>query len=267
MWNDAMDNLEQLISQLDGRRLPQHVAVIMDGNGRWAKQRNLPRSQGHAEGVNTVREITRVASDIGIRYLTLYTFSTENWNRPKDEVDTLMNLIAMALERETPELIANNCSLQMIGDEDSLPEFARMKLRQCVEATAGGTGMKLILAISYSARWEITAALRKLAAEVATGNLAAADITEEHIARRLTTARYPDPDLLIRTGGELRISNFLLWQIAYAELYFTPLYWPDFTKADFVKAIIDYQQRQRRYGKTGDQIIAGDAHTPQSSTL
>lgn len=249
-----MERLEQLISQLNPERIPQHVAVIMDGNGRWAKRRNRPRSEGHAEGVNSVRNITTIASDIGVKYLTLYTFSTENWNRPKDEVDTLMNLIAMALERETPDLIAHNASLQMIGDEDSLPEYARVKLQQCIDATAHCTGMKLILAISYSARWELTEAVRKIAAGVAAGHLSEADITEDAISRELTTRHYPDPDLLIRTGGELRISNFLLWQIAYAELYFTDLFWPDFTKADFVEAVLDYQRRQRRYGKTGDQV-------------
>ena len=243
------------LNNLDFQRIPKHVAVVMDGNGRWAKSKNLDRTEGHIEGVNTVRKITEIASEIGVKYLTLYTFSTENWNRPKYEVDALMNLIVVAIERETPDLIANNVRLSTIGDWDRMPEFARTRLQQCIDDTSHCTGLNLVLALSYSARWEITKAVRTLAQSVADGNLLPDDITEQLISDTLATKDIPDPDLLIRTGGEIRISNFLLWQIAYSELYFTPKYWPDFTKQDFVDAIIDYQSRERRFGKTSEQII------------
>lgn len=243
------------LNNLDFQRIPKHVAVVMDGNGRWAKSKNLDRTEGHIEGVNTVRKITEIASEIGVKYLTLYTFSTENWNRPKYEVDALMNLIVVAIERETPDLIANNVRLSTIGDWDRMPEFARTRLQQCIDDTSHCTGLNLVLALSYSARWEITDAVRTLAQSVADGNLKPEDISEQLISDTLATKDIPDPDLLIRTGGEIRISNFLLWQIAYSELYFTPKYWPDFTKQDFVDAIIDYQSRERRFGKTSEQII------------
>lgn len=243
------------LNNLDFQRIPKHVAVVMDGNGRWAKSKNLDRTEGHIEGVNTVRKITEIASEIGVKYLTLYTFSTENWNRPKYEVDALMNLIVVAIERETPDLIANNVRLSTIGDWDRMPEFARTRLQQCIDDTSHCTGLNLVLALSYSARWEITDAVRTLAQSVADGNLKPEDISEQLISETLATKDIPDPDLLIRTGGEIRISNFLLWQIAYSELYFTPKYWPDFTKQDFVDAIIDYQSRERRFGKTSEQII------------
>ena len=243
-----------LAQTIDKTRLPRHVAVIMDGNGRWAKSRNLDRTEGHVEGVNTVRKITEIASEIGIEYLTLYTFSTENWNRPKYEVDALMNLIVVAIERETPDLIKNNVRLTAIGDWSRMPDFACERLRKCIDDTSHCTGLTLVLALSYSARWEIVDAVKRLAQAVAEGTVKADDINESVIASNLTTGNIPDPDLLIRTGGEMRISNFLLWQIAYSELYFTEKYWPDFSKDDFVEAILDYQRRERRFGNTSEQV-------------
>ena len=243
-----------LAQTIDKTRLPRHVAVIMDGNGRWAKSRNLDRTEGHVEGVNTVRKITEIASEIGIEYLTLYTFSTENWNRPKYEVDALMNLIVVAIERETPDLIKNNVRLTAIGDRSRMPDFACERLPKCIDDTSHCTGLTLVLALSYSARWEIVDAVKRLAQAVAEGTVKADDINESVIASNLTTGNIPDPDLLIRTGGEMRISNFLLWQIAYSELYFTEKYWPDFSKDDFVEAILDYQRRERRFGKTSEQV-------------
>ncbi len=248
--------MSSLIGQIDKSRLPRHVAVIMDGNGRWAKQRNLERSQGHVEGVNTVRKITEIASEIGIGYLTLYTFSTENWNRPKDEVDALMNLIVVAIERETPDLIKNNVRLTMIGDIKRMPEFARTRLQKCMDDTSHCTGLVLCLALSYSSKWEILEAVKNIAEDVKRGKLHEDEINDALFSSYLTTSHIPDPDLLIRTAGDLRISNFLLWQIAYSELYFTDIYWPDFTKDDFCRAIIDYQGRERRFGKTSEQVKA-----------
>ena len=243
-----------LIDKINKSRLPKHVAVIMDGNGRWAKQRNLERSEGHVEGVNTVRKITEIASELGIGYLTLYTFSTENWNRPKEEVDALMNLIVVAIERETPDVIKNNVRLTTIGDWGRMPQFARERLQKCMDDTSHCTGLNLILALSYSSRWELTEAFKAVSADVAAGKLAVEDINESAIEKYLNTYNIPDPDLLVRTGGEARISNFLLWQIAYSELYFTDKYWPDFTKEDFIEAVIDYQSRERRFGKTSEQV-------------
>lgn len=240
--------------QIDKTRLPQHVAIIMDGNGRWAQARGLDRSEGHVEGVNTVRRITEEASELGIRYLTLYTFSTENWNRPREEVDALMNLIVIAIERETPDLIKNNVRLTTIGDLDRMPAFARERLGKCMADTAHCTGLTLVLALSYSSRWEIVRAVRELAAEVAAGKIAADEIDEATISRALTTADMPDPDLLIRTGGDMRVSNFLLYQIAYTEIAVTPTFWPDYGREDFRRHIIEYQSRQRRFGLTGEQI-------------
>lgn len=248
------NNQKMNISKLNPQRIPAHVAVIMDGNGRWAKSRNLDRTEGHIEGVNTVRKITEIASEIGVKYLTLYTFSTENWNRPKYEVDALMNLIVVAIERETPDLIANNVRLSSIGDWERMPQFARERLQQCMDATSHCTGLNLVLALSYSSRWELVQVVKDLSAKVASGKLATDDINEKVISESLTTSHIPDPDLLIRTGGELRISNFLLWQLAYSEFYFTPKYWPDFTKDDFIEAVLDYQSRERRFGKTSEQI-------------
>lgn len=239
---------------IDPAKLPRHVAIIMDGNGRWAKQRGLPRSNGHVEGVTTVRAITEEASDLGIGFLTLYTFSTENWNRPAQEVDALMELISIAISRETPDLIKNNVRLTMVGDFDRLPLTARQRLNESFEATASCTGLTVCLAISYSSRWEITSMVRQLVKEAVEGKLTPQDITDEMLSSRLTTAFMPDPDLLIRTGGDKRVSNYLLWQIAYSELSFTDTYWPDFTRDEFRAIIAAYQQRQRRFGLTGEQV-------------
>lgn len=236
------------------RKIPRHVAIIMDGNGRWARARGLDRSEGHVEGVNTVRKITEAASEIGIKYLTLYTFSTENWNRPQEEVDALMNLIVIAIERETADLIKNNVRLTMIGDFGRMPDFARRRLSKCMDDTAQCTGLTLVLALSYSSRWEITEAVRNIAAKVQAGSLDPDDITDDTISRNLSTADMPDPDLLIRTGGDFRVSNFLLWQIAYSEIYVTSTYWPDFTKDDFLDALEQFQSRERRFGLTSDQV-------------
>lgn len=247
-----------LAEQIDKSRLPQHVAVIMDGNGRWAKLRGLDRSMGHVEGVNTVRRITEAASEIGLKYLTLYTFSTENWNRPQAEVDALMNLIVVAIERETPDLIKNNVRLTMIGDEARMPEFASIRLRKCMDDTAHCTGLTLVLALSYSSRWEIIGACKKIAEKVKNGTIDIDDIDEAEVSNNLATAGMPDPDLLVRTAGDLRISNYLMWQIAYSELYFTPVLWPDLSKEDFYAAILEYQARERRFGKTSEQVKEND---------
>lgn len=244
------------LSHIDKANIPNHVAIIMDGNGRWAKARGLERSAGHFEGVNSVRRITETASGIGVKYLTLYTFSTENWNRPKEEVDALMNLIVMAIESETPDLIKNNVRLNMIGDFERLPQFAREHLEQCFRDTAHCTGLNLILAISYSSRWEIIRAVREIAEKCAAGRLRPDEIDDTLFSSYLSTAHIPDPDLLIRTGGDMRVSNFLLWQIAYSEIIVTDKFWPDYTKQDFIDAILTYQQRERRFGKTSEQLTS-----------
>lgn len=243
-----------LKQQIDLTQLPAHIAIIMDGNGRWAKARNMERSAGHVEGVNTVRQITEAASELGVKYLTLYTFSTENWNRPKEEVDALMHLIVIAIERETPDLIKNNVRLTMIGDFSRMPAEAYERLCQCGRDTAHCTGLNLCLALSYSARWEIVEACRKISAKINSGEISENDINDKLISQHLSTNGMPDPDLLIRTGGEMRISNFMLWQIAYSEIYVTDTYWPDFSKECFYQAILDFQSRERRYGKTSEQI-------------
>jgi len=239
---------------IDPSRIPVHIAIIMDGNGRWATARGLDRSAGHVEGVNTVRRITEAASEAGVKYLTLYTFSTENWNRPRAEVDALMDLIVVAIERETPDLIKNNVRLRMIGNIDRMPSGARKRLEQCFADTAHCTGLTLVLALSYSARWDIVRAARSIADDAAAGIINPDDINDETIASRLSTSFMPDPDLLIRTGGDMRVSNYLLWEIAYTEIVVTPTFWPDFSKRDFIDAIADFQHRQRRFGLTGDQI-------------
>lgn len=240
--------------QLDKTRIPRHVAIIMDGNGRWAKAHGHERSFGHENGVTTVRQITEIASELGVSYLTLYTFSTENWNRPQAEVDLLMHLVVTSIEQQTPDLIKNNVRLTAIGDLQRMPDFARERLERCFADTAHCTGLVLCLALSYSSRWELVEACRSIAAQVQAGKLEPSQIDDDVLSSHLATASMPDPDLLIRTGGDLRISNYLLWQIAYSELYFTDKYWPDFTKQDFVDAIIDFQRRERRYGKTSEQI-------------
>lgn len=250
--------MEKLLHSIDRKRIPAHVAIIMDGNGRWAKNRGLDRSEGHVEGVNTVRRITEIASEVGVKCLTLYAFSTENWNRPQAEVDALMHLIGIAIQRETPDLIKNNVRLRMIGDFGRMPEDARNRLQGCFDATAHCTGLVLNLALSYSGRWDIARAARLIAEDVLSGSISTADINEDALAGRLSTASLPhqDPDLLIRTGGDLRISNFLLWEIAYSEIEVTDKYWPDFSKEDFLRAIINFQQRERRFGKTSEQVAA-----------
>ncbi|MDE7381153.1 MAG: isoprenyl transferase [Muribaculaceae bacterium] len=251
------ESFESLISGIDLKRLPRHVAMIMDGNGRWAKTRGLPRSAGHSEGVATVRRVTEFSSDLGIKYLTLYAFSTENWNRPQQEVDTLMYLIGWAIEKELPDLLRNNVRIHLIGDIQRIPEEARNKLLNCAAATSHCTGLQLSMCLSYSSRWEITRAASLIAKDALNGNLSPDEISEEVFNSYLHTAQtenIPDVDLLIRTGGEVRISNFLLWQLAYAELFFSPLLWPEFSKADYAEAIRDFQNRERRFGKTGDQV-------------
>ena len=226
-----------LIDNIDKTRLPRHIAIIMDGNGRWAKERGKERSYGHRQGVESVRTITRAAGNLGIKYLTLYTFSTENWSRPEEEVHALMALMVMAIERETPDLMKNNVRLTAIGDLERMPAEVRERLSRCMEQTASNTGITLVLALSYSSRWEIVRAARFMAAEAAAGRLLPEQIDEQLVSSALTTSAIPDPDLLIRTGGECRISNFLLWQAAYSELYFTPQYWPDFDEESLHKAI------------------------------
>lgn len=247
--------------------VPAHVAVIMDGNGRWAQARGLERSAGHVEGVATVRRITEAASELGVKYLTLYTFSTENWNRPQHEVDMLMHLIVTAIERETPDLIKNNVRLSVIGDTSRVPEETMARLNRCIADTAADTGLNLILAISYSSRWEITAAVRSIAADVAKGLIKPDEIYDQTVASHLATAGIPDPDVLIRTGGDMRVSNFLLWQIAYSEIFITDNYWPDFSKEQFADIIAEFSRRQRRFGLTGEQVaVAPDdsEHSPGS---
>lgn len=243
-------------NNIDLDRVPAHIAVIMDGNGRWAKSRGLDRTEGHVAGVDTVRTVITAASEIGVKYLTLYAFSTENWNRPPQEVAALLHLIVVALERETPDLIKNNVRLNVIGDIDRMPPESYESLQCSLAATAHCTGLQVNLALSYSSRWEIVEAARRIARMAADARLNPDDITEQTVSDMLTTASIPDPDLLIRTGGDARVSNFLLWQIAYSELYFTNIYWPDFAAADFFRAVAEYQGRERRFGLTSEQISA-----------
>jgi undecaprenyl diphosphate synthase len=240
--------------RIDKERMPRHVAIIMDGNGRWAKKHGLARMFGHRQGVETVHRVTEAAAEAGIRYLTLYAFSTENWNRPQQEVDALMELLVDTIAKETPTLMKNNVQLLTIGDLERLPKNAQDKFRHCMEQTSQNTGLRLVIALSYSSRWEIIRAVQQMAKEVQSGTLRVEDIDETTVSQHLTTCNIPDPDLLIRTSGELRISNFLLWQVAYSELYFTPCLWPDFTVEEFYKALIDYQGRERRFGKTSEQL-------------
>lgn len=238
-------------NNLDMDRVPRHIAIIMDGNGRWATERHQPRSYGHQAGVEAVRRITSECVRLGVEHLTLYTFSTENWNRPADEVSALMGLVLTALEDEI--FMKHNVRFRVIGDTGRLPDDVRRKLRDTEAHTAGNTAMTMVVALSYSARWEMTQAVRDIIGEHGT-RLQPADITEELLARHMQTSFMPDPDLLIRTGGELRVSNFLLWQIAYSELYFCDTYWPDFDEDDLHDAIRSYQSRQRRFGKTEEQV-------------
>jgi undecaprenyl diphosphate synthase len=226
----------------------------MDGNGRWAKKLGMMRVLGHKQGVNVVREITEEAAQLGIQYLTLYAFSTENWNRPKEEVDALMSLLVNTIVSETDTLMKNNVQLLSIGDLNRLPNDAKRNIQDCIAKTSSNTGLKLVIALSYSARWEIIQAVKNIAQSVKNEEMQIEQIDEQVFSSALTTKEMPDPDLLIRTSGELRISNFLLWQLAYAELYFTDCLWPEFTKEEFYKAIVEYQGRERRFGKTSEQI-------------
>ncbi|MEO1713555.1 MAG: isoprenyl transferase, partial [Bacteroidota bacterium] len=235
-------------------QLPEHIAIIMDGNGRWAKQQGKPRVFGHRNGVKAVRETTEAAAELGIKYLTLYAFSTENWSRPKLEVNALMALLVDTIKTELNTLNKNNIRLQTIGDISKLPAKSQKALRDGIASTSQNDRMTLILALNYSAKWEIMNAVREIAQKVENEELQTSDIDESIFANALSTKGIPDPELLIRTSGEARISNFLLWQIAYSELYFTPTFWPDFRKNDLYQAILDFQQRERRFGKTGDQI-------------
>lgn len=226
----------------------------MDGNGRWAKKQGMARMFGHKKGVETVHNITVAATKLGVEYLTLYTFSTENWNRPKEEVDALMTLLVDTIAKETPTLMENNVRLQTIGDLDRLPEGTRRKFLACIDQTSRNTGLTMVIALSYSARWEITRAVQEAVRRAREEGLRPEDVDEQFVSSLMTTASMPDPDLLIRTSGEYRISNFLLWQLAYSELYFTDCLWPEFTEEEFYKAILDYQKRERRFGKTSEQI-------------
>jgi undecaprenyl diphosphate synthase len=246
-----------LLDKIDKARTPRHVAIIMDGNGRWAKSQGKERIFGHSHGVDSVRAALKAATKSGVEYLTLYAFSTENWNRPKEEVDALMNLLVQTIVGELPELDENEVRLHAIGDLEKLPSDCHNELKRAIEHTAHHARVNLILALNYSARWEITHAVKRIVAEGYKGS----EISDELFASKLSTAAFPDPELLIRTSGEERISNFLLWQIAYAELYFTETLWPDFREEDFFAAIVDFQSRERRFGKTSEQIAAESIST------
>jgi undecaprenyl diphosphate synthase len=244
-----------LREQVNTQKLPVHVAIIMDGNGRWARQRGHERNFGHEQGVKAVRDVIECAAELGLKYLTLYTFSTENWNRPDSEVSALMSIMVQSLNNETQTLLRNNVRLMAIGDLGRLAGDVRKKLNETIELTSKADGLTLVVALSYSSRWEILESSRRIAIAVTNGELDPSQIDEAVFEKYLTTSGIPDPELMIRTSGELRISNFLLWQLAYTELYFTELLWPDFGKEDFYKAIIDYQKRERRFGKTSEQVL------------
>jgi undecaprenyl diphosphate synthase len=244
-----------LRKQINTSKLPSHVAIIMDGNGRWAQQRGLERIFGHQQGVSAVREVIETAAELGIRFLSLYAFSTENWARPDDEVSALMGIMVQSLNNETDTLLNNNIRLLAIGDTGRLATDVRERLFETINLTSVSNGLNLIVALSYSSRWEISEAARRISEDVSKGLIDSSSIKEEIFEKYLTTYGIPDPELMIRTSGELRISNFLLWQLAYTELYFTDILWPDFSKEDFYKAIIDYQKRIRRFGKTSEQVL------------
>ncbi len=239
-----------LKDKINKNKLPKHIALIMDGNGRWAKQRGKERVFGHENGVQSVRNTVEAAGELGVEYITFYAFSTENWERPKSEVDTLMNLLVKAIRAETDNLNKNGVKLQAIGDIASLPESCQKELQEAIVSTSNNKRLTAIIALSYSSKWEIIEATKEIGRKIKSGLLAPEDIDQNLFASHLNTKNFPDPDLLIRTSGEQRISNFLLWQMAYTELYFTPVLWPDFNKENFYEAIIDYQSRERRFGKT-----------------
>src|SRR6187402_2534764 len=240
--------------KIDLQRLPQHIAIIMDGNGRWAEEKGQDRLYGHFHGVESVRNIVEGSAELGIQYLTLYAFSTENWDRPQQEVEGLMALLVETITKEVPTLNKNNIRLHVIGDMNMLPKFAQDELNEGLEKTSQNTGLNLIMALSYSSRWELMNAVKNIAFDVKAGKIDPALITQDTLQAYLTTSEFPDPELMIRTSGEYRISNFLLYQLAYAELYFTNVRWPDFRKENLYEAIIDYQGRERRFGKTGEQL-------------
>lgn len=246
--------MSSLKAEVDLQRLPRHIAVIMDGNGRWAKEKGEDRLFGHYNGVNSVRDIVEGCAELGVGYLTLYAFSTENWDRPEDEVSGLMELLVETIRNEVATLNKNNIRLHVIGDLGMLPKNARQEMEDARQLTAANTGLNLVMALSYSSRWELENAVKRIAHEVKSGNLQPEAITQDTIAKHLCTAGFPDPELMIRTSGEHRISNFLLYQLAYAELYFTNVLWPDFRKENLYEAIIDFQKRERRFGKTSEQI-------------
>jgi undecaprenyl diphosphate synthase len=243
-----------LKEKIKKEQVPVHIAVIMDGNGRWAKKRGYVRTIGHTKGVDAVRDTVEAAVEVGVKYLTLYAFSTENWNRPKYEIDALMTLLVNSVNKERKTFMDNNIRLQAIGDLKSLPAKSYKELMKAIEYTSGNTGLSLVLALSYSSRWEIIEAAQQIAVQIQNGELKPQEITSESFSKFLSTSQIPDPELLIRTSGEFRVSNFLLWQIAYTELYFTPTLWPDFSKEEFYKAILEYQSRERRFGMTSSQI-------------
>ena len=246
--------MSPLLEKIDKQNLPRHIAIIMDGNGRWAKEKGEDRLFGHFHGVESVRNIVEGCAELGVGYLTLYAFSTENWDRPEYEVIGLMELLVSTIRKEVESLDKNNIRLHVIGDMNMLPEYARNELNEALEITSDNTGLNLIMALSYSGRWELLNAVKSIAWEVKNDRLAVEDITQETLQQYLATSEFPDPELMIRTSGEYRISNFLLYQLAYAELYFTNVRWPDFRKENLYEAILDYQGRERRFGKTGDQV-------------
>lgn len=243
-----------LSEQIDKNRLPRHIAIIMDGNGRWAKEKGEDRLFGHFHGVESVRNIVEGCAELGIEYLTLYAFSTENWDRPEYEVVGLMELLVSTIRKEVESLNRNNIRLHVIGDMNMLPDYAKAELEEALSITAANTGLNLIMALSYSGRWELLNAVKNIAWEVKQGQLKVEAIDQDVLQRFLCTSAFPDPELMIRTSGEFRISNFLLYQLAYAELYFTQVRWPDFRKENLYEAILDFQRRERRFGKTGDQV-------------
>jgi undecaprenyl diphosphate synthase len=247
---------------IDTQRLPKHIAIIMDGNGRWAKEKGEDRLFGHLHGVESVRDIVEGAAELGIEYLTLYAFSTENWDRPADEVTGLMELLVETIKKEVPTLNKNNIRLHVIGDTGMLPDFAQQELDEAIGETAANTGLNLVMALSYSSRWELVNAVKQIATKVKLGEIEPAAITQETLQNHLATKDFPDPELMIRTSGEFRISNFLLYQLAYAELYFTNTRWPDFRKENLYEAILDFQKRERRFGKTGEQVKETEATNP-----
>lgn len=248
---------EDLLPLINKERLPQHIAIIMDGNGRWAEEKGQDRLYGHFHGVESVRDIVEGAAELGVSYLTLYAFSTENWDRPQPEVDGLMALLVDTIRKEVPVLNKNNIRLHVIGNTELLPEFARIELQEALQMTEHNTGLNFIMALSYSSRWELVNAVKNIGLDIEKGVIKAEDICEDTLQHYLATSNFPDPELMIRTSGEYRISNFLLYQLAYAELYFTNTRWPDFRKENLYEAIIDFQSRERRFGKTGHQIQSG----------